>query len=122
MGPHSTYFISCSLDFVEGGAWNIVTKDGDGNTSPFKGTFKEIKAPERLAWTFMYDMPPFNSDPDGGLETMVFTEEGGVTTITATSISNSFEEREQMLAPGMAEGAAQTWDRLEEYAATLGKP
>jgi uncharacterized protein YndB with AHSA1/START domain len=116
-GPRSTSFLSCDLDFVEGGAWRIVLRDSDSNSQPFKGKFLEIQSPERLTWTFIYDVPPMNED--AAVERMVFTEEDGRTTITTTSSAGSFENRDAVLASGMFEGAAETYDRLEEYAATL---
>jgi uncharacterized protein YndB with AHSA1/START domain len=116
-GPRSTSFISCEMDFVEGGTWRILVRDSDGNEAPFKGEFREIQAPERLTWTFMYDVAPFNEE--AGVETFVFSQQDGQTTITATSFYGTFEAREAALATGMSEGAAETYDRLEEYAATL---
>jgi uncharacterized protein YndB with AHSA1/START domain len=104
------------MDFVEGGVWRIVLLDSDGNEQPFKGEFREIQAPERLTWTFIYDVPPHNEE---AVERMVFSEEDGKTTITVTTSAGSFESRDEVLASGMFEGAAETYDRLEEYALTL---
>ena len=116
-GPRNTSFVSCEMDFVEGGAWRYVLRDSDGNEAPFKGEFREIQPPDRLTWTFLYDVPPFNEDPC--VETIVFNEENGRTTITVRSVYSSIEARDVVASTGMAEGAAETWDRLEEYAATL---
>ena len=116
-GPRSTSFVSCDMDFVEGGAWRYVLRDSEGNEAPFKGEFREIQPPDRLTWTFIFDVPPFNEDPC--VETIVFSEEDGRTTITVTSVYSSIETRDAVVSTGMAEGAAETWDRLEEYAATL---
>jgi uncharacterized protein YndB with AHSA1/START domain len=106
------------MDFVEGGAWRYVLRDADGTEYPFKGEFREIQAPERLTWTFIYDVEPFNQQ-DGVVETILFREHDGETTITVTSFCPSFEVREAILSTGMTEGAGETWDRLEEYVATL---
>jgi uncharacterized protein YndB with AHSA1/START domain len=116
-GPRSTSFISCEMDFVEGGAWRYVLRDSDGNEAPFKGEFREIQPPERLTWTFIYDVEPYNEHE--AVETIVFTEEDGQTTITVTSVYPSIEIRDAFASTGMAEGAAETWDRLEEYVSTL---
>lgn len=116
-GLRGSSFASCTLDFVEGGTWRIVVREADGNESPFKGEFREIQAPERLTWTFCYDVEPFNEAV--AVETMEFTEEDGRTTIRVVSTYPSVEVRDAVAATGMADGAAQTYDRLEEYAATL---
>jgi len=116
-GPRRHSFASCDMDFVEGGAWRYVLQDADGSEYPFRGEFREIRAPERLTWTFIFDVEPFNEHET--LETIVFGEEDGRTTLTVTSFYPSIEVRDAVLATGMVEGAAETWERLEEYAATL---
>jgi uncharacterized protein YndB with AHSA1/START domain len=117
-GPRRHTFASCDMEFVEGGAWRFVLRNADTNEEyPFTGVFREIQAPERLTWTFIYDVPPFNEHE--AVETIVFTEEDGRTTITTTSTSPSIEMRDGVLSSGMAEGAAETYDRLDEYVATL---
>lgn len=116
-GPRSTSFVSCEMDFVEGGAWRFVLRDAEGNDQPFKGDFKQIQPPELLTWTFVYDVPPYNEEQ--AVETIAFSEQDGTTTITVTSVASSLESRNAMMASGMAQGAAETYDRLEEYASTL---
>ena len=116
-GPRSTSFVSCEMDFVEGGTWRYVLPDSDGNEQPFKGEFHEIRAPERITWTFVYYVPPFNEEP--AVETIVFSEKDGKTVVHVTSIAPSLEARDAMAASGMAEGEAETYDRLEEYVLTL---
>ena len=117
-GPRRYSFVNCEMDFVEGGAWSIVLGNADGSERfPFKGEFREIQPPERLTWTFTFDVPPFNEH--AAVETVVFTEEDGQTTLTVTSVCPSFEVRDGIVASGMAEGAAETYERLEEYAAAL---
>lgn len=116
-GPSRHTFASCSMDFVEGGTWRFVLRNANGDEYPFTGEYREIQAPERLTWTFTFDIEPFNAFP--AVETMVFTEEDGRTTLTGTSTYPSFEIRDQVVTTGMEEGAAETYDRLEEYAAGL---
>jgi uncharacterized protein YndB with AHSA1/START domain len=116
-GPRRHSFASCEMDFVEGGAWRYVLRDADGSEYPFKGEFLEIQAPERLTWTFIFDVEPFNEHE--GVETMIFSEDDGQTTLTVTSVYPSIEIRDAVVSTGMVEGAAETYERLEEYAVTL---
>ena len=117
-GPRRHSFASCEMDFVEGGAWRYVLRNEDGSEEyPFKGEFRAIRAPERPTWTFIYDVEPFNEQE--ALETIIFSEEDGQTTMTVTSFYPSIEIRDAVISTGMVEGAAETYDRLEEYAATL---
>ncbi|GAC1362149.1 MAG: SRPBCC family protein [Actinomycetota bacterium] len=117
-GPRGQPLVRCRMDFVVGGTWRYVLSNAEGSEEyPFKGEFREIVAPERLTWTFVFDVEPFNQH--AGVETMIFTEEEGRTTITTTSVYPSMEIRDSVISTGMVEGSAETYDRLEEYAASL---
>src|SRR3990172_5294411 len=54
-----------------------------------------------------------------GLETYTFEEAAGQTTLTATSVFNTLEERDGVIASGMEAGANESADRLEELLASL---
>ena len=54
-----------------------------------------------------------------GPETYVFEEHDGKTTLTSTAVFDSVEERDAVLESGMESGAAETWDRLDEYLEVL---
>ena len=56
-----------------------------------------------------------------GLETYEFEEHDGKTTLTTTSVFDTVEERDGVLKSGMEEGAAETWDRLDEYLRALAE-
>ncbi len=62
-------------------------------------------------------MAPFNEHE--AVESIIFSEEDGQTTITVTSVYPSIEIRDAVVSTGTTEGAAETYDRLEEYAVTL---
>ena len=53
------------------------------------------------------------------VETMRLSEQDGKTTITATSVFDSVEDRDGMLNSSMEQGAAESYDRLAELLATL---
>lgn len=55
-GPRGTTLPVCEMDFRPGGAWRFVVRGPDGEDSPFKGVYREIVPPERLAQTFIYDV------------------------------------------------------------------
>lgn len=110
-GPRKYEFASCELDFRPGGKWRIVHRGPDGEEYAFRGEFREIVPPERIVWTFEFQGVPGSVS----VETLTFEEHGGKTTITATSVWNTAEERDGMLEPGMADGARETYERLDEY-------
>ncbi len=57
-GPHGTETVVDKLDAKTGGDWRFIQKDSDGNEYAFRGTFREITPPERIAWTFEWDGMP----------------------------------------------------------------
>lgn len=107
----------CEMDFHVGGAWRYVIKMSDGSEHPFKGVYREIVPPERLAYTFIYDVD-FIRDHEA-LETITFDERNGKTTLKSTILHKTREARDGQLQSGMEIGAAETLNRLEEYLATM---
>jgi uncharacterized protein YndB with AHSA1/START domain len=73
--------------------------------------------PERLVQSFEYEGAPGVVM----LDALTLTEHEGRTTLRTTSTieSGSPEAVDAMLESGMAEGAAETYDRLEELLRTL---
>jgi len=116
-GPRGTTMLSCELDFRPGGSWRFVTRGPDGNEYAFRGEIREVVPPERIVQTFEFEGMPGAAM----LDALTLTEQEGKTILTATSTleSGSPEAVDAMLQSGMAEGAAETYDRLEEYARTL---
>ena len=98
------------MDVRPGGAWRYIQRDQKGNEYAFRGEFREIVPPERLISTFEYEGMPGKI----AIDTAVFTETDGQTTVTVTSLFPSVEDRDGMLASGMEAGAAETWERLAE--------
>jgi len=100
------------LDLRPGGAWRYVSVDADGNAFAFYGEYLEIVPPERIRWTFMFDVPEVG--PQGGPETLTLEDLGhGRTLMRAVSHMGSAEAIEAALATGMTQGAIETWDRLD---------
>jgi uncharacterized protein YndB with AHSA1/START domain len=101
----------CEMDFRPGGTWRYVMRKPNGKEYAFRGEFKEIVPPERLVWTFGFEGMP--GEP--GIETFTFEEHDGKTTLTSTAEFDTVEQRDALLETGMEEGAAETWDRLDDY-------
>ena len=114
-GPRKYETISAEMDFRPGGKWRIVHRGPDGEEYGFHGEYREIVRPERIVWTFEFEGAPGQV----AVETVTFEEHDGKTTLTAISDAGSKEARDAVLESGMTEGAAETFDRLEEYLETL---
>lgn len=117
-GPRSSTMVHCEADVRPGGSWRYVTRGEDGVEVPFTGVYQEVTRPERVVHTEIYDVEPFNSG-DPAVVTVTFSEEGGRTTVTSTSLFTSKEVRDIVLGSGMEVGAAESYDRLAERLKTL---
>jgi uncharacterized protein YndB with AHSA1/START domain len=82
----------------------------DGNEYSFHGCFHEVRPSEVIVQTFTYE-----GEPDGvALERIVFEDLGdGRTRLTATSLVDSFEARDAVMASGMEEGVIEGYNRLD---------
>ena len=117
-GLRSQTMTLCEADVRPGGIWRYVTTGEDGQEVPFTGVYREITAPERLVYTEVYDVEPFNSG-DPAVNTVTFTEADGRTLTTVTTVYPTKEVRDFVLGTGMEQGAAESYDRLAEHLKTL---
>jgi uncharacterized protein YndB with AHSA1/START domain len=105
----------CEIDLRPGGKWRWVNRTPKGQLVAFYGEYREIVPPERLVFTEIFEQYPDTES----VCTAVLTEENGKTRFTITVSYPSREVRDIVLKTGMEEGAALSYDRLEEVAAGL---
>lgn len=96
-----------------GGTWRWISHSSDGD-APFKGEYLEVVPPERLVYTEIFDVEPFNAGH--AVVTIVLEAVDGKTKITSRSRFPSADALEGALATGMVGGAIESRDRLEEEA------
>jgi uncharacterized protein YndB with AHSA1/START domain len=105
----------CEVDLRPGGAWRFVNRTPKGELAAFHGVYREVLPPERIVFTEIFE--PF---PDAeSIVTAVLEDAHGRTRFTLTALYPSLEVRDMVMKPGMAKGAALSYDRLEEVAAKL---
>ncbi len=109
-GPHGTTTKVGEMDLGPGGKWRYVSSAPDRDDIEFYGEYLEIVPPERIRWTFMFDVEGVG--PQGGPETLTLDDAGGKTLMRAISHMGSAEVIDAALATGMTQGAIETWDRL----------
>ncbi|HET7856003.1 MAG TPA: SRPBCC family protein [Gaiellaceae bacterium] len=114
LGPEGWTMPVCEIDLREGGAWHYAWRHSDGNEMEMRGEYREIAPPERLVHT-----ESWGGDWAETLNTVVFTEEDGRTTVTITSLYPSQDERDRALGTGMATGADRSFDLLADYLQTI---
>jgi len=57
-GPRSTTTVVDVMDVRAGGSWRFVARDADGSETAFRGTYREVTAPERIVQTFEWEGMP----------------------------------------------------------------
>jgi uncharacterized protein YndB with AHSA1/START domain len=108
-GPHAVEARIDHYDCRTGGSYRYVHTH-DGAEYGFHGSFHEVRPAELIVQTFSYE-----GFPDGvALERLVFEDlGGGRTRLTATSLVDSFADRDAFLATGMETGVREGYDRLD---------
>lgn len=96
-----------------GGNWSYVSTDGSGEYG-FFGSFHEVRENERIVQTFT-----FEGFPDAvNLEILTLIDLGdGRTRLSSTSIFDSIESRDGMVASGMEHGIVEGYNKLDRLLA-----
>jgi len=110
LGPRRHEMRIDHYDCRTGGSYRYVHAS-DGKGFGFHGSFHEVRPSELIVQTFA-----FESMPDGvALERLIFEDLGnGRTRLTATSMVDSFEDRDAFVSSGMEEGVREGYERLDE--------
>ncbi len=104
------------LDLRVGGAWRYESTTPDGRVIVFRGRYLEIEPQRKLVYTFGVEGM---FDGNEGRESLVLEESGARTRCISTGYFSSFEERDGVLATGMAEGGRESYNQLAELLAEL---
>jgi uncharacterized protein YndB with AHSA1/START domain len=105
----------CEIDLRPGGAYRIAHRAPDGNEYGFRGVYREVEPPTRLAYTWIFEPIPDKV----ALVTEIFDEGDGKTTLKSTMLFQTMEDRDGYLQTGANEAAAETMDRLAEVLGSM---
>src|SRR5680860_1400094 len=72
------------MDVRPGGAWRFVSSGPDREDAVFYGEYLEVAPPERIKWTFMFDVEGVG--PQGGPETLTLEDPVSYTHLTLPTI------------------------------------
>jgi uncharacterized protein YndB with AHSA1/START domain len=114
LGPEGWSMPVCEIDLRPGGAFRYVWRKADGAEMTIAGSVREVVPPHRLVTT-----ESWGPEWPETVNTVVFTESGGQTTITLTLLYPSKEARDAALESGMKGGMDQSFARLEALLGTL---
>lgn len=113
--PRGTRMTTCTADLEVGGKWRWVFTNPDGSEMGMYGEYREVDPPARVVSTESFD-----DFPGEAVNTITLTEDGdGRTRFSCVAEYESQEIRDMVLASGMSEGAAESYDLLNEYLQTL---
>ena len=113
LGPRGTKMRIDHYDCRTGGSYRYIHVS-DGNEFGFRGSFHEVRPSELIVQTFAFE----DVADSVALEKLVLEDLGdGRTRLTATSLVDSFEARDAMVASGMEDGIRQGYERLDELLA-----
>jgi len=113
LGPRGLEMTIDHYDCRTGGSYRYV-HSRDGENYGFHGSFHEVRPAELIVQTFT-----FEGMPDGvALEKMTLEDLGdGRTRLVATSLCDSFKDRDAFVASGMEGGVREGYERLDELLA-----
>ena len=112
-GPRGWEMVVCEIDLKPGGAFHFVSRRADGKDVAQRGVYREVVPPERLVNTEWWE----DWNPGEVLVTTDLVERAGKTTLTLTMVYPSKEVRDTILNSGLKHGAAELYDKLDEYLA-----
>lgn len=115
VGPSTTTTRIDHLDCRTGGSYRFASLY-EGEEYRFFGSFHEVRPSELILQTFT-----FEGEPDSvSLERLVLEDLGtGRTRLTTTSLFDSFEARDGMVASGMEVGVTDGYAKLDELLAEI---
>ena len=115
LGPEGWTMPVCEIDLRPGGEWHFVWRKSQGTEMAMRGTYKEVKPPERLVST-----ESWGPEWPETLNTVELREENGKTTMTLTILYVSKEARDNALKTGMKDGVETSFDRLATVLESMG--
>jgi uncharacterized protein YndB with AHSA1/START domain len=105
---------ACEMDVRVGGRYRWAWKGPDGAEMAISGDYREVVPVDRLVTTEQFDPAWYAGE---ALDTVVFTERDGRTTVTTTILYISKEVRDGALQSPMAEGMEMGYKLLDQILA-----
>jgi len=110
LGVHNNWVLAvCDIDLRPGGKYRYVWEGPNRMAMGMGGTFKEVKAPERIVATEKFDDSWYPGEAES---TVTLVEKNGKTTLTLTVRYESMAARDAVLRSPMEQGVAIGFDTL----------
>ena len=111
-GPPGWTLTTCEMELRVGGTYRWVWTNGKGHEMGMGGTVLEVDPPSRFKTTEKFDDAWYEGEAEN---TLVLTEENGVTLMSLTVEYGSTKARDGVLAGPMASGMDASYDRLDVF-------
>jgi uncharacterized protein YndB with AHSA1/START domain len=115
LGPRRLTMVVDRYDVRDGGVWRYVHREDDGTEYGFHGVFHGTPSVDGIVQTFEYEGAPGHVS----LDSLVFDERDGRTTIRIHSVFQSVEARDAMVTNGMETGITEGYARLDDVLGRL---
>jgi uncharacterized protein YndB with AHSA1/START domain len=103
---------SCEVDLRPGGKWRYVYESHDGGSGfTMSGEYRDVEAPRKIVNTERMD----DISTVETVNTLTLEEQEGRTLVRTVVDYPSNQTREEIIATGMLDGWAESYDRLEVY-------
>jgi uncharacterized protein YndB with AHSA1/START domain len=117
LGPPGWSMPVCEMDVQVGGSYRWRWRnEEDGKEFGFHGVFREVRAPLNFSHEEHYDAGdvggPMPTEGPAIIST-VFSEQGGVTTVTTTMLFPSVQARDGAVSTGMTDGMEMSYQKLD---------
>jgi len=112
-GPRGYVMDLTRFDVRDGGSWAFVHHTPDGGDFGFHGSYHSVQPLERIVQTFEYEGVPGHVS----LEAVSFEDLGEQTRIRVHTVFQSVEDRDGMVAAGMATGVNEGFEQMDELLA-----
>lgn len=113
LGPEGWTMPICEIDLRPGGQWRYVYQGPSGDGFQMSGEYRDVRAPELLVNTEKMEGVELES-----LNTLELIEDEDRTIVRTTVEYPSKDSREEIIATGMMDGWAESYDRLDRYLRT----
>lgn len=97
LGPRDTTTIVDRMDVTPGGGWRFVIRTADGREGALRGTYRDVSPPERIVKSVEWEAMPGHVC----VETTTLEDLGGRTKMITTTLFDTPEDRDGVLAMGI---------------------
>jgi len=123
-GPRGWESTIKEFNFTPSGIWHYCMKCVDKNQSEYygmeswgKAVFETIDEPSEFTYKDYFSDAEgnMNTEMPGMIIKVTFTEQDGKTKVVSSSVFETTEDYDKVIATGVEQGASETWDRLAEF-------